>query len=119
MTQAICKCGLKISVTIGPVIDIPLHEHCDLSGKLIDYREIYIYYPPKKKKRRGFSRKRRERIFERDGNICLKCGTKRNLTIDHITPVSKGGSNQENNLQTLCMKCNVRKGSMTINYRKL
>jgi len=53
--------------------------------------------------------KRRKRIFKRDGNQCLLCYTSRNLTLDHIIPSSKGGSNQDSNLQTLCRKCHNHK----------
>jgi len=42
---------------------------------------------------------------------CLFCGSKNKLTIDHITPISKGGSNNEENLQCLCWKCNIKKGT--------
>jgi 5-methylcytosine-specific restriction endonuclease McrA len=41
---------------------------------------------------------------------CKKCGTKKNLTIDHIIPLSKGGTNKFSNLQCLCKKCNQKKG---------
>ncbi|HJB68761.1 MAG TPA: HNH endonuclease [Candidatus Fournierella excrementigallinarum] len=36
------------------------------------------------------------------------------LEIDHIIPVSKGGRTEEDNLQTLCWKCNRSKGDKII-----
>lgn len=53
----------------------------------------------------------RNTIFERDGYCCSKCGAVSELEIDHIMPVSKGGGNEESNLQTLCKTCNRRKSS--------
>jgi 5-methylcytosine-specific restriction endonuclease McrA len=56
-----------------------------------------------------FSKKIRYRIFKRDNFTCKKCGSKKHLTIDHIIPVSEGGSNRDNNLHTLCNDCNQAK----------
>ena len=50
-------------------------------------------------------------VFERDGYYCQQCGDRHNLTIDHIVPESKGGTQDLTNLQTLCRTCNARKGS--------
>lgn len=50
-------------------------------------------------------------VWERDNFTCLDCGTRRDLTIDHIIPVSKGGRTVKDNLQTLCRSCNSKKGS--------
>ena len=50
-------------------------------------------------------------VFERDEYRCVKCGGHLNLSIDHIHPFSKGGSDEESNLQTLCRSCNSSKGA--------
>ena len=59
----------------------------------------------------------RQKIKERDHFTCKKCQNNLNrepnllLEIDHIIPVSKGGLTAEDNLQTLCWKCNRSKGA--------
>lgn len=61
----------------------------------------------------------RKKILQRDGYKCKKCGvsTKEEanllLEVDHILPLSKGGLTTEDNLQTLCWKCNRKKGART------
>lgn len=69
-------------------------------------------YTPLKPKlpRKNISPAVKLKIFQRDGYRCVHCGTNNTLTIDHIQPVSKGGSNEDENLQTLCAPCNSRKG---------
>ena len=41
---------------------------------------------------------------------CLFCGSTERLEVDHIKPVSKGGTNDLRNLQCLCAPCNRKKG---------
>jgi len=63
-------------------------------------------YEFKRSKVRGSMRLK---IFERDKYTCQLCGkTKEDIPIeiDHILPVSMGGTNKENNLRTLCRECN-------------
>jgi hypothetical protein len=50
-------------------------------------------------------------VYERDGFACLRCGARDDLTVDHIHPWSKGGTEELENLQTLCRSCNSRKGA--------
>lgn len=54
-------------------------------------------------------------IYERDGGICMKCGkkvTRDNYHVDHIIPISKGGSEWDlNNLELACPECNLKKGA--------
>ena len=54
----------------------------------------------------------REYVYQRDRAQCQCCGKmalEAQLTVDHIVPLAKGGSNDISNLQTLCLSCNSRK----------
>ena len=62
--------------------------------------------------RQSIPRELRHKVFARDGYRCRECGKGRDetsLEIDHIIPVSKGGTNHIDNLQTLCKECNRAK----------
>lgn len=48
---------------------------------------------------------------------CVACGIKAPLTVDHIVPLAKGGTNWIENCQCLCRQCNSRKHTKTIDYR--
>lgn len=62
------------------------------------------------------SNRMRFATFRRDGERCKRCGSRRNLEIDHIVPISKGGKSIYSNLQTLCHRCNVKKGTNIERY---
>lgn len=51
-------------------------------------------------------------LIERDGYICKHpgCDVQEELTIDHIVPLSKGGSDDLENLQLMCRSHNSLKG---------
>ena len=73
-----------------------------------------------KEQRTLMTKKLREFIKNRDNFTCCSCGNSVQiepnllLEIDHIIPVSKGGYTQEDNLQTLCWKCNRAKSDKII-----
>ena len=54
-------------------------------------------------------------IYLRDGMACCYCGgsveSGERLTLDHITPHSRGGSNEATNLVTCCHRCNSSRGN--------
>lgn len=55
-------------------------------------------------------------LFKRDANICLYCAMRfptRDLTRDHIKPVSQGGRDLWTNVATACRRCNNYKGGRT------
>jgi len=50
-------------------------------------------------------------IYKRDDNECQYCGSRKNLTIDHVIPRSKGGMDTWENLVACCSSCNIAKGN--------
>lgn len=63
----------------------------------------------------AISKSRRFRIFMRDNFMCRYCGARGEgvvLHVDHIDPVSGGGSNDDGNLVTACQPCNAGKGAV-------
>lgn len=70
-----------------------------------------------KEQRAMMTIKLREFIKKRDNYTCCYCGNSIHiepnllLEIDHIIPISKGGYTTEENLQTLCWKCNRTKSN--------
>lgn len=68
-------------------------------------------------KRPKVSKTKRKRIYQRDDGMCVYCGkklSKNEFWIDHIKPLSRGGNNEDENLAVSCRKCNLSKGTKTI-----
>ncbi len=55
-------------------------------------------------------RKWRQSIKEHWNCECAYCGETENLTLDHITPRSRGGSDRVTNVLCACKECNISKG---------
>jgi hypothetical protein len=73
--------------------------------------------PAKKKPtgRKPIGTRLRAQIMERDGFRCRRCGrgVEHGITLhlDHIVAVARGGTNEADNLQTLCGPCNLGKAA--------
>jgi 5-methylcytosine-specific restriction endonuclease McrA len=52
----------------------------------------------------------RAMIYKRDDNQCQYCGSRKNLTIDHVIPRCRGGKDTWDNLVACCSRCNIAKG---------
>jgi hypothetical protein len=72
----------------------------------------------RKEKNQGSKWIRQEKrlaIYMRDGLACVWCGigieSGAQLSLDHLTPYSHGGSNDETNLVTCCSRCNSSRGN--------
>jgi len=64
--------------------------------------------------RRAFSRKKLLAVYQKSNGLCVACKQSENLEVDHIVPLSRGGSNDLENLQLLCATCNRSKGTKTM-----
>lgn len=75
---------------------------------------------PAKAGSKWIRRERRLGIYIRDGFTCAYCGddlrgrSPREVTLDHILPHSKGGSNESSNLVTACHACNCSRGNQDL-----
>lgn len=89
-------------------------------------RERYASDPEYRSYKQEFNRRRQQRsgtrlrdlvpLIVRQGALCPLCGERlpasaTDIEIDHIVPVARGGSEEEQNLQAVCKPCNRRKGA--------
>ena len=66
---------------------------------------------PRSRHERGYGsawEKLRRRVIAEE-RICRHCGTAEQLTVDHIRPKSRGGSDDRSNLRVLCGRCHCLK----------
>lgn len=112
-----CSSG-SYDIERKPVLEIWESRHFS------DCAEFSMYHYEKRKRskrttRTGISQKLRFEIFQRDKFTCQYCGRTKDgdkvkLELDHIVPVSKGGTDEINNLTTSCRDCNQGKSNKII-----
>jgi 5-methylcytosine-specific restriction endonuclease McrA len=85
-------------------------------------REKIAYYSAQRRARSrnaegSFTWEEWLQLCQRYGNVCLACGKKKPLTVDHVIPLVLGGTNWISNIQPLCKECNSGKYVRIIDYR--
>lgn len=110
------KCGLWL---YRGVFLLVMYRYIEEGGRKV----FKFYFKPEEGKAQAPKPKRRENagaisaevkqeVYNRDGGSCAICGSKEELSFDHIIPISKGGAfNSVSNLQLLCMKHNLQKSA--------
>lgn len=59
-----------------------------------------------------------KRCLDRHGHRCVYCGSSGKLTMDHVVPVTRGGTHGAGNIVPACNRCNASKGnSLLIEWR--
>jgi hypothetical protein len=86
----------------------------DIDDEFEEFKKIYIdkrIYKTNSKLWKEISKT----IFKRDNYTCKYCGQiGGRLEVDHVIPISKGGTNDLSNLTTSCRKCNRQKKDMSV-----
>ena len=84
-----------------------LHSESSTLARPVVIRLVSYVNVPRDAHRRKITRRA---VFARDSWTCQYCGSRSNLTVDHVIPRSKGGSSNWENIVASCAPCNRRKG---------
>ncbi len=105
--------ALRISsVVVGGPNEGSLHLNCDHgSWKWGEPGGVKLPHIPVVRQKDTIPYALKWAVWERDDFRCQQCGTRKELSVDHIKPELHGGKLEMSNLQTLCRKCNSSKGS--------
>lgn len=108
--------GCRISDKMNSLAGLT-HRYNKISEELKNLRNAYAAWLlsqySERRKQANYAISNRELrliVMARDKWRCLDCSAVENLTVDHIVPVILGGTDELENLQTLCRKCNSKKG---------
>lgn len=85
-----------------------LHSATQTIARPMVIRLVAYVRIPRETHRRKITRRA---VFARDNWTCQYCGSRANLTVDHVVPRSKGGPSSWENIVASCAPCNRRKGN--------
>ena len=85
-----------------------LHSASTAISRPVVIRLVTYVRIPRDAHRRKITRRA---VFARDDWTCQYCGSRSNLTVDHVVPRSKGGGSSWDNIVASCAPCNRRKGN--------
>jgi len=91
--------------------DWQLHSESTTLSRPMVIRLVSYVRIPRHSHRRKITRRA---VFARDDWTCQYCGSRSNLTVDHVIPRSKGGSSDWENIVASCAPCNRRKGDLLL-----
>lgn len=105
--DVIVEAVAAVEDVIGKPIAVPIKDEAAERRRAYD-RE-------RKRMLRPFWSEVRGQVIARDGYVCAYCGAEtEDPHIDHIHPLSKGGTNDLSNLTVSCPACNIKKGAKII-----
>jgi 5-methylcytosine-specific restriction endonuclease McrA len=99
---------LKEKAEVIEHAEIHLHSATATMARPVVIRLVSYVRVPRDTHRRKITRRA---VFARDDWTCQYCGSRSNLTVDHVIPRSKGGSSDWENIVASCAPCNRRKGN--------
>ena len=115
---------VKVKITPPPravknIRELIYWEYAKLIAKAAGFEKNYGFimskYMKLKKGEIKFSDISRDDMLQmKRERACIYCGSTKNLTFDHIIPVSRGGPDIPSNLVLACSKCNSSKGDRDV-----
>lgn len=112
-----CKsCNSEYKKIIRPRIAVQQREYAKNNHSKVRALKLKRY-SNEKGSEGSYSGTQWDELFDACGNKCLRCGTNKDITQDHIVPLIQGGTSYIWNMQPLCKSCNSHKYDRAIDYR--